>query len=151
MTSDLGHVIFGSRKKIAISILHGSGAWSNTRLDTHCERSMERHSASRRGASVSRLMECLTPIIAASINTGGGGTTGNGGFGPDLPRHRKIRRRRGRVDRVGAQVPDHSQKRIRLQCAPSRHSGCSGHFFQRHPHRNRRAPSPMSSPLRQSN
>ena len=40
MTSDLGRVIFGSRKKIAFSILHGGGARSNTRLDIHCERAM---------------------------------------------------------------------------------------------------------------
>ena len=31
---------------------------------------------------MSRLMEGLMPMIAANINTGGGGTTGNGGFGP---------------------------------------------------------------------
>ena len=33
-------------------------------------------------ASDSRLMEGLMPMIAANINTGGGGATGNGGFGP---------------------------------------------------------------------
>ena len=88
MTSDLGRVIFGSMKKIALSILHGSGARSNTRLDTHCERAMatpEQINATVRvavEASVSRLMEGLMPMIAATINTGGGGTTGNGGFGP---------------------------------------------------------------------
>ena len=99
MTSDLGRVIFGSRKKIAISILHGSGALSNTRLDTHCERAMgtpEQIAAIVQAtmanttttmtaaveASLSRLLEGLTSRIAANINTGGGGTTGNGGFGP---------------------------------------------------------------------
>ena len=46
-------------------------------------------------ASVSRLMEGLMPMIAANVNTGGGGTQWQ-----DLPRHRKIRRRRGRVGRV---------------------------------------------------
>ena len=81
MTSDLGRVIVGSR-----TILH-SGARSNTRLDTHCERAMatpEQINAIVQvavEASVSRLMEGLMPMIAANINTGGG-TTGNGGFGP---------------------------------------------------------------------
>ena len=99
MASDHGRVIFGSRKKIAISILHGSGARSNTRLDTHCERAMatpEQIAAKVQAtmanttttmtasveASLSRMLEDLTSRIAANINTGGGGTTGNGGFGP---------------------------------------------------------------------
>ena len=87
MTSDLGRVIFGSRKKIAFSILHGSGARSNTRLDIHCcaMATPEQINAIVQvavEASVSRLMEGLMPMIAANINTGGGGTTGNGGFGP---------------------------------------------------------------------
>ena len=88
MTSDLGRVIFGSRKKIAFSILHGSGARSNTRLDTHCELAMatpEQIDAIVQvavEATVSRLMEGLMPMFAANINTGGGGITGNGGFGP---------------------------------------------------------------------
>ena len=33
-------------------------------------------------ASLSRMLEDLTSRIAANINIGGGGTTGNGGFGP---------------------------------------------------------------------
>ena len=33
-------------------------------------------------ASLSRMLEDLTSRIAANINTGGGGTTGDGGFGP---------------------------------------------------------------------
>ena len=88
MTSDLGRVIFVSRKKIAFSILHGSGARSNTLLDTHCERAMAKPEQINAivqvavEASVSRLMEGLMPMIAANINTGRGGTTGNGGFGP---------------------------------------------------------------------
>ena len=90
MTPDLGRVIFGSRKKIAFSISHGSGARSNTRLDTHCERGMatpEQIASMVQVAvetSVSRLMEGLMPMLAANINTGlsGGGTTGHGGFGP---------------------------------------------------------------------
>ena len=92
-------MLIGSRKKIAISILHGSGARSNTRLDTHCERAMatpEQIAAMVQAtmanttttmtaaveASLSRLLEGLTSRIAANINTGGGGTTGNGGIGP---------------------------------------------------------------------
>ena len=99
MTSDHGRVIFGSRKKVAISILHGSGARSNTRLDTHCESAMETPeqisaivqatmanttttTTAAVEASLSRMLEDLTSRIAAKINTGGGGTTGNGGFGP---------------------------------------------------------------------
>ena len=97
MTSDHGRVIFGSRKKIAIPILHGGGARSNQ--DTHFERAMatpEQIAAivlatmanttttmtAAVEASLSRMLEGLTSRIAVNINTGRGGTTGNGGFGP---------------------------------------------------------------------
>ena len=69
--------------------------------------------------SVSRLMEGLVPMIAANINTGGG-TTGNGGFGPSGKIFRDIGKfggEEGRVGRVGAQVRDHSQ-RIRCGAFP---------------------------------
>ena len=129
MTSDLGRVIFGSRKKIGIPILHGGGARSNTRLDTHCERAMatpEYISAIVQAtmanttttvtaaveASLSRMLEGLISRIAANINIGGGGTTGNGGFGPSGKIFRDIGKfgHEKRVGTVGAQVPDHSQR-----------------------------------------
>ena len=43
-------------------------------------------------ASVNRLMKGLMPMIAANINTGGGATTGNGGFGPGGKIFRDIRK-----------------------------------------------------------
>ena len=139
MTSDLGRVIFGSRKKIAFSILHGSGARSNTRLDTHCERAMatpEQINAIVQvavEASVSRLMEGLMPMIAANINTGRGRTTGNGGFGPSGKIFRDIGKFGGEegVDRIGALVPDHSQ-RIRCGASPGFGDGAEQHHGSLH-------------------